>query len=44
MNLLRGQERKSFRKVKPHLVSEDGLGTDAGAVVFDHTFVHDPFQ
>ena len=44
VDLLRGQEREAFRKVEPHLVAEDGLGADAGAVMLDRSFVHDPFQ
>ena len=41
MNFLGRQKRKTLREVKPHLMPEDALRTDAGAVVLDHTLLTD---
>ena len=35
MNLLGSQQRKAFREVKPHLVTENALCADTRAVMFD---------
>ena len=40
MDFLRGQERETFLQVKPHLMAEDRFRPHAGAVMFDHAFVH----
>ena len=37
MNLLGGQQRKPLRKVEPHLISENALGADTRAVMFDNS-------
>ena len=37
MDFFSRQERKSFRKVKPHLIAEDALRSDAGAVFLHHS-------
>ena len=37
MNLLGGQQRKAFREVEPHLVTENALGADTRAVMFDNS-------
>ena len=44
VHLLGRQQRETFGKVKPHLVSEDTLRADAGPVVLDRPFVHDALQ
>ena len=41
MNFLGRQKRKPLREVEPHLMPEDTLRTDAGAVVLDHAFLTD---
>src|SRR5690606_5255226 len=37
MQLLRGEDRKAFRKVKAHLVAENTVGADTGAVRLEDT-------
>ena len=41
MYFLGRQKRKSLGEVKSHLMPEDALRTDAGAVVLDHTLLTD---
>ena len=41
MYFLGRQKGKSFREVESHLMTEDALRTDTGAVVLDHAFLAD---
>ena len=41
MYFLGRQKRKSLGEVKSHLMPEDALRTDAGAVVLDHALLTD---
>ena len=44
MNFFSGQQRETLRQVKSHLMAENRLRADPGAVMLDHTFVHNPSQ
>ncbi len=44
MHLLSGQRRETFVQIEAHLVTEDGHGARAGAVIFTYAFVADPLQ
>ena len=44
MDLLRRQERKALAQVEPHLMAENALCPDSGAVMADDTFSADPLQ
>ena len=41
MNFLGRQKREALREVESHLMPEDALRTDAGAVVLDHALLTD---
>ena len=40
MQLFRGQQRKTFSQIKPHLITENTSGTGAGAIAFVAAFLY----
>lgn len=41
MQLLGGQQREAFAKIKTHLIPEHGTGAGAGAIIFHHAVIAD---
>ena len=44
MHLLRRHERKAFRQIEPHLMTENAPRAGAGAVAFRHAFVENALE